>query len=605
MLRRIFLFWLLSFFPLILSAQSQNVLKDPGFEHNNKAWTILNTGDFQTEVIRSGTYALKVSQGTPGFSGATQIITFQPGIHKVEVSGWMKTENVIQGFSPFWKAGIAVEIQNEYGQSAGHDVAPVGQQKGTSEWTYYKNSYIIPEGGRQIKIFVLLSNCAGTAWFDDLQVYFFNSAGDTLPSGPESIAGNKPLIYTKKQLQSDYADMVTYLKTHPAIYKFTSRKEFAKLTTLQYKKIKDSLSPTEFYSICSPVVAKVGCNHTFLNNRQISLLPASSFFPFKVHFINERMFVIRSGEHVPELTPGSEIIEINGISVSEIYSTIYNNLPADGYIHAGRQFFLNNSFGYFYALFFGIKEKYILRYKAYKDKEVKTCSFSAGEYKIAEAQLLDSNRCRDASLCFAISEETNTAIISVKSFVYYDRPEYFRAFVDDCFHNIRKKNINNLIFDHRGLGGGDPYCSAYLLSYLIHKPVKYFEKAAPAYENLKAPLTPAKNAFTGKLLVLTDNGGGSTSGHLNALIKHHKLGLFIGQETCATYTCNAASKNFILNNTKLDLSVAQITNTVAVNSLPVNRGIIPDIEISPALEDLISGRDVVMEFALELIKQGK
>ncbi|MBO9699960.1 MAG: hypothetical protein J7604_07100 [Sporocytophaga sp.] len=219
--------------------------------------------------------------------------------------------------------------------------------------------------------------------------------------------------------------------------------------------------------------------------------------------------------------------------------------------------------------------------------------------------MFDSVKCYDANLCFKVLEDGNTAVITIKSFVYYDRLEYFKAFVDECFQKINEKCITNLIFDHRGIGGGDPYCSSYLLSYLINKPVKYFDKAHPYYDKLKVLMNPAENAFKGKLFILIDNGGGSTSGHLNALIKYHKLGLFIGQETCATYTCNAASKNFLLGYTKLELSVAQITNVVDVKPLPKNRGIIPDFEIKPSLEDVVFGRDAVMDYALRLINGKK
>lgn len=352
-------------------AQSKNVLKDPDFENNNNEWTILNVGDYQTEVVKSGSVAIKVSQVTPRFSGITQTIAFPERINRVEVSGWMKTENVVRGFSPYWMACIAVEIQDEYGQLAKEEVSLVGQQKGSTGWTFYKNSYEISKGASQIKVFGFLSNCTGTVWFDDLKVFFFNEAGDTLAAGLKSIEGNKLPQYSKNQLQSDYLEMISYLKSHPALYEFTSEKEFEKLISLQYNKIKDSLNLTEFYSICSPVVSKAGCSHTLLIDRRLSILPASSFFPLHVYFENERMYVVKSNEIISELTPGSEIIEMNGKPVSEIYSMIYNSIPADGYNNSGKLWYLNNSFSYFYALYYGAQERYTLKYKPYNKEEVK------------------------------------------------------------------------------------------------------------------------------------------------------------------------------------------------------------------------------------------
>jgi hypothetical protein len=42
---------------------------------------------------------------------------------------------------------------------------------------------------------------------------------------------------------------------------------------------------------------------------------------------------------------------------------------------------------------------------------------------------------------------------------------------------------------------------------------------------------------------------------------------------------------------------------MAVSDYPKDRGIIPEYQISPTIEDLLQDRDTVMEFALYLIKK--
>ena len=160
----------------------KNVLKNPGFETKGKEWTIMNTGEWQSEVVHSGNYALKVSQKVVRFSGGTQTITFPPSIKKLEVSGWMKTQGVVfePKYSPFWKASIAIAIEDSYGKAVGSVPAAVGQLTGNSDWTYFKNSYDIPEGGKQVRFCAFLSNCVGTTWFDDLEIKFITEENEQL-----------------------------------------------------------------------------------------------------------------------------------------------------------------------------------------------------------------------------------------------------------------------------------------------------------------------------------------------------------------------------------------------------------------------------------------
>ena len=94
------------------------------------------------------------------------------------------------------------------------------------------------------------------------------------------------------------------------------------------------------------------------------------------------------------------------------------------------------------------------------------------------------------------------------------------------------------------------------------------------------PVKPAENNFKGRLFFLIDGHGFSTTGHLCALLKYHKLGTFIGTETGGTYTCNAAGRTIQLKNTRLLLEISRKSFVAAVTGLPKNRGIIPDFIIN-------------------------
>ena len=130
----------------------------------------------------------------------------------------------------------------------------------------------------------------------------------------------------------------------------------------------------------------------------------------------------------------------------------------------------------------------------------------------------------------------------------------------------------------------------------------YFSKPYGRYARLAEPVPLRENHYKGKLYVLIDGGGASTTGHLVGLLKYHKIGILVGEETGATYICHDAKNSFLLRHTRFQVSVATGTFASAVQGLPQNRGILPDIRISMAPQDMAAGKDTILEHTLSLIR---
>jgi C-terminal processing protease CtpA/Prc len=206
------------------------------------------------------------------------------------------------------------------------------------------------------------------------------------------------------------------------------------------------------------------------------------------------------------------------------------------------------------------------------------------------------------ALAFDIRENISTAIMTIPDFAYYDAREKFYGFVDGSFAEIKNKGIRNLIIDLRRNNGGDPFCSVRLFAHIAHEPVPYFSKPYGRYALLAKPVPLRENRFKGKLYVLIDGGGASTTGHLLGLLKYHKIGTLVGEETGATYVCHDAHNSFQLKNTRFQVSVATGTFASAVQNLPKDRGILPDIPVSSTPQDMAAGKDTILEYALSLIQ---
>jgi C-terminal processing protease CtpA/Prc len=118
------------------------------------------------------------------------------------------------------------------------------------------------------------------------------------------------------------------------------------------------------------------------------------------------------------------------------------------------------------------------------------------------------------------------------------------------------------------------------------------------------PIPRAEHPFEGNIFILINGGGFSTTGHFTSVLQYHNIGTFVGVETGGTYTCNDASKEIKLDNTRIYVLSPRGTFAAAVEGFPDNRGIIPDVIIEPKVEDLVIGKDTELEYVLnELINK--
>jgi hypothetical protein len=171
-----------SFFVLVnacFTVYSQdNQLKNAGFELDNEGWNYF--GGTKNEVAKSGSFGLKVSQTIPNWSGAEQFLKLPKGANSVEVKGWIKTENVVPGKESWETARIAVEFLDENNAIAGGYPPVVGNVVGTADWAKFENTYDVPDDAFKVKVQVALANCAGTVYFDDVELYIKSESGENM-----------------------------------------------------------------------------------------------------------------------------------------------------------------------------------------------------------------------------------------------------------------------------------------------------------------------------------------------------------------------------------------------------------------------------------------
>ncbi|MBI9053321.1 MAG: hypothetical protein JEY96_05855 [Bacteroidales bacterium] len=421
-------------------------------------------------------------------------------------------------------------------------------------------------------------------------------------TGKSGTTENIKEIFALTDYQQDFEKMTEILvKNHPQPYAFISEDSLKKLINLQYDKITDSTTIGEFLWICKSVVTAINCGHTnIMLPAKFGRVSKSLLFPIKAKYVNSRLYIVDAKNNSDKVSEGDEILKINGVDVETLQKEIFQHLPSDGFNETVKHESTNLYFYWFSSMFFDFPTSYTVTVKQNGNME---------EIKLEEAVNLEAKKtflddCEN-QLCFDMNQESSTAIITIRSFGYYGKKRFpiFESFVDSCFYQIKENKIQNLIIDLRNNTGGDPFCGSYLLQHLANKSFTYFHKDIKRYSDLKKTIQPSSNGFKNKPYILINGLCFSTTGHFCSLVKENNLGIFVGDETAGTYTCNDFSKNFTLKNTKLTLRVArQICKTTASN-LTNEHGIIPDYYVIPNIDNILNNTDTVLNYTLKLIEK--
>ena len=412
--------------------------------------------------------------------------------------------------------------------------------------------------------------------------------------------------FSVKQLREDFLQMRhTLEEDHANLYEYTNKETFDKLFEQQYKLIEQPMLLKEFFKVLTPITAKVGCGHTnlWMPDEYWNLDP-NKLFPLQINFIEDHAVVIGDYNSNSLVPVGSIVMEINDIPIHEIIEEMKINYSADA---LNENFILSQierRFSLIYARRFGFPEKFTVTYALPGRKTRVTIELQPTNVQVIKAIVFENFD--HPELEFEIMEETNTAIMTIQTFIYYDRVPMFKEFLEKCFKEIYDKKIENLILDLRGNDGGDPFCAAPLLSYLEHEPVPYFAEPYGKYAQLAESIPLAEYRFNGNLFTLINGRCFSTNGHFCSLLKYHKIGKFIGTEGGATYKCNAG-KNMVthLKNSRIMLYFGRSTFTAAVKDMDKSHGILPDYPVEQTYRDFLDGKDSILKYTLDLIKKSE
>lgn len=449
------------------------------------------------------------------------------------------------------------------------------------------------------------------------------------------------------QLREDLAIMRRVLEAaHSGLYRYTPKQKMDDLFREADGKLDRAASPLELHPVAARILAGIKCGHTSLGPSPTlaEAQKTSPMLPLRASFESGRAFVIINESTDTSVKPGMEILSINEHPVSTIASAVLPHLVADGDIQTGKQRGLGRNLPGHYFLYVEKATTFNLR-----------LSDAGREFSVRMDGVLQPDRQKNAT-----ANAANAAIQTARAKLEWTKDNIALRFLDGIaqirvggfggrdftdslekqFAEVRVKKAKALVLDLRGNGGGVDNYGALLVSYLTDKPFRYFERirmktidpprentnfsqkeaerlktgtranpdggylVLPAMHSGLNEQQPQKNAFTGRVAILTDGGSFSTCADVCAVTHHLRRATFVGEETGGGYYGNNSGASLLLTlpHSKIPINVPMWEYWNRVPGYKhERRGTIPDHLVPTRIADTLNGHDAALQKALQLL----
>ena len=474
-------------------------------------------------------------------------------------------------------------------------------------------------------------------------------------------------VISTKNLKSDIDYAYGKLKKiHPDLYRYISEQELDRKFDSLKAAIDTPMTSKDFYFMLSPVISSVRQGHIRLlpltkklNSKENSL-GKTPLVQFDYEIIDNKLIISKNNSQDSTIRRGSEVIAVNNITPEELFAKYHKTFSSDGYNTTFINKKLSDEFPFYFYFENGICDSVtcLLKYndtvftvRVSRDKKVQEGNKKdKKEKEIVTRQDSITNR-YSQQLTFP-SSDSSIALMKIKSFSHGS----FIMFFNKSFNLLRAKNTKYLILDLRDNPGGQIYAARVLYSYLTDSDYYFLDKFEVTsrtsilydnylkeksvfiktvlltiglpfrlihmgvsisnvkkgddgkfyYNNFNSRLLhPKQNNFKGKIYVLINGGSFSASCLVASNLKGSGRAFFVGEETGGAFNGSVAGTLpiFTLPKSGLKLRFGGALIQPHYKSETDGRGIMPDIEIKPTIDDIIKGNDPELNRIFEEIKK--
>lgn len=451
---------------------------------------------------------------------------------------------------------------------------------------------------------------------------------------------HEDLIFLKRKLEL----------LHPGLGYYTPKMRVEQVFDSVYNRISHPLDYLTFYHAVSPFINTLKDGHTNLNHRKNFIDKTTRFIPFYIREAEGRYFVSHNMSADTTLRRGTELITLNGRPMAELHHLLMNadRSGSDGDNLTGRKQWSLIQFADYYAAWFGSTDSIAVSYRLAADtlqrQTVLACPTASTFRAVFQKRYRNEIDRRPNLSVRLVDTLTRTAVLRVSTFMgpkKYDPFQLaFKRKLKRAFQQIQDQRIENLVLDVQNNGGGVVLNSARLLQYWMPKSFRLMEheqmKSAARRElvNRWNPLSaiqfsllykrdgfggfseratrrqyrPRKRlAFKGNLYFIMNGGSFSATTSVLSKTLDAGMGTYIGEACGGAYWGDFAGhfKTVTLPHSRLQVRIPLKKLSHSVRLQQANGfNVEPDFSVTRTYDDLMSGRDYMLNYTLNLIRQG-
>ncbi|SHJ06424.1 S41 family peptidase [Aquimarina spongiae] len=467
-------------------------------------------------------------------------------------------------------------------------------------------------------------------------------------------------LFAQKQLDPDHVkeDLNIFerilKKGHPSLYDYVSEDSLQFVFEDTKEHLKDSITDIDLFKDMLGITDRIKDGHLFLFPPN-TLKSDQYYFPLILKIINTEFYTDTDDFDIPV---GSKIIAINNQNITKILEDFKKYPATDGFNLTKKYRDIELKFGLYYIYEYGITRKFEIEYLepngAHHTKTVDAESFVKVKLRNTKRQSYFANyHNRENGFDFFdqyigskapfvyYKDDIQLAVLVVNSFGR--EIQKFKSDLTSIFKEINKKKIKHLVIDIRQNEGGFRPNAIHLFSFITDKPFKqitseyvtsitipekkyvsrrfldekpfltYKFKNHPIYDgwkidfdDLETIMVPSENRFKGKVYVTTSGTTFSSAAAFALNAKNDPDITVIGEEMGGGYYSHNGEfpVYYELPNSKISfmLFMEKIDNYVIDKTVPKGSGTPPDKYVGITLEDLIEGKDRILDYICRLVR---
>lgn len=383
-------------------------------------------------------------------------------------------------------------------------------------------------------------------------------------------------------------------------------------------------------------------------------------FDYKVY--DNRLFVAQNRDSIPNINRGTEIVSVNHIRVQQLLGEYKSYYSSDGYNTTFRPYMAAKIWTSIFTAEYGmldsieitarnmdhvstfwLRRRNIAETKKEEEKRVKQIR-KTDSGRVADYNTLSRSFNRELSF---VTKDSAVALMKIKTF----SGTYSSRFYREKFSVLKKSPARYLILDLRDNLGGSLFEINNLYSYFVSEEFRFIKDIEitsyqsllqadylslmnwkkktlavlgyPVYvigtllatkkevgrtylrnnKKIASIYKPKENSFKGKIYVLINGGSFSASSIISSKLKSDHRAVLVGEETGGANDGTVAGRYVTvkLPESKLILPIGMMHIQPNINFTHTKKGVEPDVEIIPTLEQELADEDVQLEFILNQI----